>query len=357
MKNEMVDFEVNYRAAQRLRQGETLYRASDGHYQFKYMPFSAFLYLPISFLRLSSAKALWYGIVLLSSMLVFFLTLKLLRLGKKKSLIVGLFSFLIMARYFFRELQLGQINALITFLLLLMVWPLAQEKGLPNRRFASGIFWGLATALKPYAVIFFPYFILRKKGRALASGVLVLILAFLAPAIFYGLQGNFEVLDEWQSSLRASTPYLFSSQDNISIIGFFTKWTGRQDVSWAIYLIAMAALGGLVLFLFLRKVKASEPILLECFLLLALIPLISPLGWDYTLLSSTPAVMLILVHFDKFRFFWKAVLFLNFAIIALSLFDILGRRLYSSFMSWSVITVNFLILIGYLAYLRIKGHA
>ena len=357
VKNEMVDFEVNYRAAQRLWQGETLYRTSDGHYQFKYMPFSAFLYLPISFLPLSSAKALWYGIVLLSSGLVFFLTLKLLRLGKTKSLIVGLFSFLIMARYFFRELQLGQINALITFLLLLMVWPFVQEKGPESRRFTSGIFWGLATALKPYAVIFLPYFILRKKGRALASGVIVLFLAFLAPAIFYGLQGNFEVLDEWQSSLRASTPSLFSSQDNISIIGFITKWTGRQDAALAIYLMAMAGLGLLVLFLFLRKVKVSEPILLECFLLLALIPLISPLGWDYTLLSSTPAVMLILVHFDKYRSFWKALLCLNFAIIALSLFDILGRKLYASFMSWSVITINFLILIGYLAYLRIKGHA
>jgi hypothetical protein len=357
VKNEMVDFEVNYRAAQRLRQGETLYRASDGHYQFKYMPFSAFLYFPISFLDLSSAKAVWYVVVLLSSGLVFFLTLKLLRLDKKKSLIVGLLSFLIMARYFFRELQLGQINALITLLLLLMIWPLVQEKGLESRHFASGLFWGLATALKPYAIIFLPYFILRKKGGALASGLVVLILAFLAPAIFYGLQGNIEVLDEWQSSLRASTPSLFSSQDNISVIGFLTKWTGRPDASLAIYLIALAGLGLLVLFLFLRKVKVSERILLECFLLLALIPLISPLGWDYTLLSSTPAVMLILVHFDKYRSFWKAVLCLNFAVIALSLFDLLGRNLYASFMSWSIITVNFLILIGYLVYLRIKGHA
>jgi hypothetical protein len=353
----MVDFEVNYQAAQRLWLGETLYRASDGHYQFKYMPFSAFLYLPLALLPLSFAKGIWSGIVIVCSGLIFFLSLKLLHLEKKKSLAIGLLTFLILARYFLRELQLGQINALITFLLLLMIWQLVQDREVERQKLSSGIFWGLATALKPYAVIFLPYFVLRKKGLALVSGVAVLVLALLAPSLFYGLEGNFQVLKEWQSSLRVSTPFLFSSLDNISIIGFITKWTGRPNLSLALYLIALAVLGSLVLFLLLQKIRASEPILLECFLLLALVPLISPLGWDYTLLSSAPAVMLILAHFDEYGPFWKAFLCLNFAVIALTLFDLIGRKRYASFMSWSVITVNFLILIGYLAYLRIKGRA
>jgi hypothetical protein len=356
-KNEMVDFQVNYQAAKRLRLGETLYRVSDGHYQFKYMPFSAFLYLPLTFLPLSSAKGLWYVVILLCSGLIFFFSLKLLRLDKRRSLIIGLLSFLVLARYFLRELQLGQINTLITFLLLLMTWLLVRDNRLRRTDAGPGLFGGLAAALKPYAVIFFPYFALRKKGLTLASGVLVLTLALLAPSLFYGLDGNFRVLNEWQSSLRASTPSLFSSQDNISLIGFFMKWTGRQHLSFVLYLAALAALGLLVLFVLLRKENISEPILLECFLLLALIPLISPLGWDYTLLSSAPAVMLILKHFDKYRPFWKVFLCLNFMVIALSLYDFMGRDLYVSFMSWSVITINFLILIGYLAYLRVKGHA
>ncbi len=357
VKNEMVDFEVNYQAAKRLRLGETLYRASDGHYQFKYMPFSAFLYLPFSLLPLSVAKGIWYGISLVSLALVFFLALRLLHLDKKKSLTIGFLSFLILARYFFRELQLGQINALITFLLLLMVSLLVRGKSLGRRQAGSGILLGLSTALKPYAAIFFPYFIIRKKGLALTSGIIVLIVALLAPSFFYGLEGNFKVLGEWQSSLRASTPSLFSSQDNISLIGFFTKWTSRQNLSLTLYLLALAVLGGLVFSLLLVKVKTPQPEILDGFLLLGLIPLISPLGWDYTLLSSAPAVMLILAHFDKYRPIWKAFLGLNFAIIAFSLFDLMGRESYASFMSWSVITVNFLVLIGFLAYLRIKGHA
>lgn len=357
VKDEMLDFEVNYQAAKRLRLGETLYRASDGHYQFKYMPFSAFLYLPLTLLPLSLAKAVWYGIVLLCSGLIFFLSLKLLHLDKKKSFTIGILSFLILAKYFLRELQLGQINALITFLLLLMVWLLVRESAPRRQQLESGLFSGLATALKPYAAIFLPYYILRKKGLSLASGVIVLILALIAPSLFYGLDGSFKVFDEWQSSLRASTPSLFASQDNISLIGFFTKWTGGQNLTFVLYLITLAALGLFILYLFLRKNNVSQPILLDCFLLMALIPLVSPLGWDYTLLSAAPAVMLILSHFDKYCPFWKGFLFLNFAVIALSLYDLMGSELYTSFMSWSVITVNFLILIGYLAFLRIKGHA
>ena len=36
----MADFEVNYKAGNRLWTGETLYRTADSHWQFKYSPFS-----------------------------------------------------------------------------------------------------------------------------------------------------------------------------------------------------------------------------------------------------------------------------------------------------------------------------
>jgi hypothetical protein len=67
--------------------------------------------------------------------------------------------------------------------------------------------------------------------------------------------------------------------------------------------------------------------------------------------------MLICRHYDKFRRFWKGFLVLDFLLISLSLYDILGRRLYAGFMSASIITIAFLSLLGYLAYVRIKGYA
>lgn len=359
IKDEMVDFEVGYVAAKRLRGAETLYRVSDGHYQFKYMPFSASLYLPLSFLPITLAKACWYGMAICCSILIFWLSLNLVRSDSEKRLLLALLPPLILARYFLREIQLGQINTLITLLLLLMVWFLGRRNSSLYQGMA-GFFWGLATALKPYAVIFFPYLVIRKKWLSLAIGLIILISALLLPSFFFGPRGNFTVLREWKTSLAASTPSLLSSQDNVSLLGFLVKWTGRQDLSFTLYLIILALLSLMTLWLFLKAGKASEtapPILLDSFLLLAYIPLLSPLGWDYTFLSFAPAVVLILNHVNKYRVFWRGILILDWALIALTLYDLMGRRLYASFMHSSVITVNFLILIGFLFYLRTRGHA
>jgi len=355
-KDEMADFEVNYKAGQRIRSGETLYRTADGHWQFKYLPFSAFLYLPLTLLPLSGAKAVWFMAIALASVMIFVISTQLIDIKETKLFSPTFFAILILARYFLRELQLGQINALITFLLVAMIWLLARLSR-PSAGAAGGALAGLSTALKPYAVVFFPYFALRKKWSSLATALAVLGLAIFAPALFYGWKGNLVVLGEWRSSLSASTPPLLSSQDNVSLVGFLMKWTQDLSMSFTICGVILAALIGLVLFLLLKGTRIPQSAVLDGFLLLALIPLVSPLGWDYTFLSSAPAVMLICRHYDKYRRFWRGFLIFNFLVISLSLYDLMGRGLYTVFMSASVITLNFLALLGYLAYLRIKGHA
>ena len=355
-KDEMADFEVNYKAGQRIRSGETLYRTADGHWQFKYLPFSAFLYLPLTLLPLSGAKAVWFMATASASVMIFVISSQLIDNKSNRVFSPAFFAILVLARYFLREFQLGQINALITCLLVAMIWLLARRSA-PPAGLAAGALAGLSTALKPYAVAFFPYFALRKKWSALAAALAVLGLAIFAPALFYGWKGNLVVLGEWRSSLTASTPPLLSSQDNVSLVGFLAKWTRNLDLSFAIYGIILAALIGLVLFLLYRGIRIPQSVVLDGFLLLALIPLVSPLGWDYTFLSSAPAVMLICRHYDKYRRFWRGFLIFNFLVISLSLYDLMGRGLYTVFMSASVITLNFLALLGYLAYLRIKGHA
>ncbi len=358
LKEEMVDFQVGFTAAQRLQRGETLYRTSDGHYQFKYLPVSAFFYLPLTRLPLTAAKAVWFGICLLASGLIFLLSAGLIGVERNRVRVPVILAALILGRYFLRELQLGQINALVTFVLTLTISELAQDdhRG-KNRIITPGLCSGLATAIKPYAAVFFGYLGLKKKWPSLAAGLLLIGFAIIAPSLFYGWRGNIEVLREWYLSLSASTPSLFSSQDNVSIIGLLTKWAGMNGLSRSLYLAALACLGSLFIYLVQRGRTVVQSTVLEGFLLLGLIPLISPLGWDYTFLASSPALMLILANFDKFRLFWRIFLCLNLAIIALSLYDIMGRALYARFMSWSVITINFLVLLGYLAFLRIRGHA
>jgi len=356
IKGDMVDFEVNYEAGKRLSLGETLYRVEDEHYMFKYLPASSILYLPLSYLSLDAAKAIWYFLVIFCSFSLVYVSYKVLPSREIKCIYVIVIPPLILAKFFFREIQLGQINALVAIILLLMIWFLVYDKKLnpSNKEIFAGLLWGLGTALKPYALIFFPYFIVKKKWKSLLSGIGFLIAALWVPSLFYGFRGNALVFKEWVSTLSQSTPSLITSQDNISILAFFAKWTGNQNISLVLSGVIIAFLGFLFLFLVLKGKEIPRASVLECSVLLILIPLISPLGWDYTLLISVLGIMIIVNYFFRFTRLWRGVLVVNFCIVSLSLYDIMGRGLYAQFMFWSVITINFLITLGYLSYLRLR---
>jgi hypothetical protein len=158
-------------------------------------------------------------------------------------------------------------------------------------------------------------------------------------------------------SLSRSTPALLGTQDNVSLIALFTKWTARPQLARTLYLLTVAMLALVFLFLMIRGRGIPRGIVLESALLLTLIPIVSPLGWDYTLLSSVPAVMLVLNNFDAFSRAAKALLILNLAVVGLSAYDLMGRALYAKFMALSIITVNFLVLAVFLAKLRVSGRA
>jgi hypothetical protein len=353
----MADFEVNYRAGHRLWLGETLYRTADSHWQFKYSPFSAMIYLPLSALPLPAAKAVWFLLVVAAVAAVIGLGRQLaIAAGAAKPDMAVILASLILAKFFLREIQLGQINALITAFLMGMVLLLVRDDDAPSsrRRTAAGILWGLATALKPYAVIFVPYLVLKRKWRALAWGGATLAATLAVPALFYGIRGNMAVLAEWISSLSRSTPGLLAAQDNVSLLAFLMKWMHGSPAASLVYGAGVALLAGLTL-LFLRGGRnLPQAAVAESALLLVFIPLISPLGWDYTFLSAFAAMVLVM---DRIAVFPKAARFLlaaNFLVIALALYDILGRRLYAVFMARSVPTLDFLLVVGALFYLRAK---
>ena len=356
VKNDMIDFQVNYEAGKRLRLAETPYRFEDGHYMFKYLPSSAFLYLPLSYLPLDLAKGIWYFFIIFCSLVLIRLSFLLVPSTTIKSKWLMVIPPLILIKYFLREIDLGQINTLVTLILLIMVWNLYRQTNERSHKedIYAGLLWGLAVALKPYALIFLPYFLLKGKWRTLLSGMCILSIATFIPSLYYGLKGNFIVLNEWISTLSQSTPTLFTTWDNISIIAFFNKWTGDPKLSLVLTVIFLSVLAFLVLLLMILGKRVEKAAILECSVLLILIPLASPLGWDYNLLMSILGIMIIVYYFPYYTKIWRTVLVCNFLIIFFSVYDIIGKDLYSTFMSLSLTTLNFLALIGYLAFLRFK---
>jgi len=346
----MTDFAVNYRAGQRLEAGETLYQTADGHYMFKYLPVSALVYLPLAHLPLEAAKATWFAISLAALAWSFALVGDLVPQPHRRYLLT--LSGLVLAKYFLHELRLGQINILVTLVTLLATRALVQNEARHNA--AAGALAGAATALKPYAAVFFPYLVIRRKFTAVAAGVGALAIALLIPAIFYGFSGNLQVLREWAVTLSQSTPALLTNNDNVSVLAFFAKWLGPSPRALVAGAAVIGALGVLMLAVIVRGAKRRRGVVLECAMLLTLVPLISPLGWDYTFLMSLLGVALLVNGLDTFDRPVQIGLALNFAVIALAIFDLIGRRAYAAFMGWSVTTVNFLVVVIALACLRFR---
>lgn len=347
IKHNMVDFQVNFEAGKRLRWAESLYQYEDQHFMFKYLPVSAIVYAPLTFLPLDAAKAIWYLSIVICSGLIVYLSYRILPESKTVARYFWLLPPLILIKFFFRELDLGQINSLVTLVLLLMIWALSASKDL-----WAGVLWGLSVALKPYSLIFFPYLLVKKKFKSLWIGLLGIGLAFLIPALYYGFKGNLEVHKEWWQTLSQSTPNLLSTWDNISIIAFFMKWTGNRSLSLILAGLVIGLVALLMLWLIYKGKAVSNPIVLEGAALLLLTPLVSPLGWDYTLFMALPAVMILIYNFSAFPRAWKVLLVINWAVIFLSVYDIMGREFFAAFMTWSIPTLNFLFLFVAMLYLR-----
>jgi hypothetical protein len=101
----------------------------------------------------------------------------------------------------------------------------------------------------------------------------------------------------------------------------------------------------------------DSPDYLEFALLMLLIPLLSPQGWDYVLLLATPAVIVLVDRFAELSTPWRVVSGTAVALMCFTIFDVMGRTLYAKFMALSLVTVAAIVVAAALAHLRARALA
>ena len=349
---EMRDFEVYWTAAARAAAARPLYRADDGHYQFKYLPAFAVVTSPVARVPLETAKRTWF--VASAALLCVLLALSLEILPERRRLgpLIVAATIVVMGKFYGHELVLGQVNLLFAVLAAAGIYMLRT-----GEITASSLLFVAAVVIKPYAVVFLPWVVLLRGTRALwplaAAGAAVVSL----PALLYGVDNAVLLHQQWWTTVTASTAPNLTNADNVSLAGFFAKWLGQNATATAA--TAVASLACALTFSYAvwcgRGIRGREA--LEGCLLLILIPLLSPQGWDYVFLIATPAVALLVNDARELPAAWRAILYLALATIGLSLFDVLGRERYAVFMAWSILTLCFIVLLSALVVLRRRGVA
>ena len=344
---EMRDFEVYWTAGGRALASSPLYRADDGHYQFKYLPAFAVAAIPLAALPLRVAKHVWVVVSLASLVAVLALSVRLLPERRRPAWLLTVVMFVAMAKFYGHELVLGQVNLLFTALVLCGL--LALDKG------RDGIAAALIVAalvVKPYAAIFLPWLALTRGVAAAASAGMAVFLVLGIPVTRYGVEGTIALHREWWTTVRTSTAPNLTNPDNVSVAGFAAKWWGEAGaLPAAAIVVALLLLACVVVY---RGRGLRSRTYLEGALLLTVLPLVSPQGWDYVFLTATPAVAIFANDDDRLPGALRALTWLALGIVAFAIYDVLGRDLYAKFMAMSIITLCFVVVLAALGALRFR---
>ena len=351
VSRDMRDFEVPWTSGVRAAAAEPLYRAEDEHYQFKYLPAFAVLAIPLGVLPLPVAKSVWFiGMVaMLVALLV--LSVRLLPEQRKATAFLVVAAILVMAKFYARELDMGQVN--LPFAVAATGALLALKTG---RELMAAALFVLTIAIKPYGALLLPVVLVRRQPlNTVATGIGVLLLLVL-PVPLYGLTGTMDLHRTWFRTITESTAPNLLNPDNVSLASMYAKWFGVGALAAVLATLTGLLLAIGVVMVFLRRRSVPFPEGLEGSLLLLLIPLLSPQGWDYVLLIATPAIIYLANYLDTLPAAWRALTVVAALTIGLSLFDLMGRAAYVAFMGAAVISVCALILVGALIMLRVKGR-
>jgi len=361
----MHDFEVYHKAASRVIDGENLYRGDiDGFYKYKYSPTCAAYFIPMGALPFSIAKVVYW--ILLSALIClgFYLALKIAMpdfSGQSPVKINGLIFLMasILAVHYERELHLGQVNHLILVCYLAVVYYWRQ-----SRNILSALLWAGSIFIKPFGLIFLPYFIYKREFHLIGWFILTLILFALVPVLFYGWQGMLGQYSGWFGELSAE---LVNKQDllqpgNHTIFSILARFTPFRlldfspTVTHAYQLSILIALA-ILFWAVLKKGRGlAENRSLESAALIALIPLLAFTSQNaFGFLELGVAV--ILVHWGELPRWGKAVSICSFVFSGGNIHDIVGKTLWNFFSDISLVAWGAAILLGVLILLRYRKLA
>lgn len=352
MSGEMRDFEVYWVGSVDAAAGEPLYRDDAGHYRYKYFPSFAVLAIPLGLMPLPGAKAVWFAASVV--LLVLFITVSRALLPRQRRSTVFIVAAVVVAlgKFFGRELVLGQANLLFGAL---AVWAVLAMKN--GRETLAGVLIAFTIAVKPYGVLFLPWLVARQQRNSILGAAVTLAVIVLLPVPFYGVGGTIALYRDWWATVTETTASTLTSQDSISFASMYAKWLSAGPLATALAVLTSVASLAMAASVFARRPAVAFPEALEASLLLMLIPMLSPQGWDYVLLLATPAIVLLANDVDRLPKAMRIAAIVASLTMGLSLFDLMGRRAYGAFMELAPISICATVLIVGLYVMRERKTA
>jgi Glycosyltransferase family 87 len=349
---DLTDFAVYRAAGARLLEAAPLYRPEDGHFVFKYLPAFAFALAPFARLAPETAKAAWF--LLSFGLLAGFVSASIRRLPERRRAIgtIATLTLLATARLDIRELSLGQTNALLGAML--MASFIAASRG---ARGTAGALAGAATFVKPYAILLAPWLAAAAGLVALGACAVAMLAGLALPAVVYGWTGNLRELAGWLRTVTETTAPNLLLPENISFLSMWSKWLDAGPLATGLAAATSVAMLLAAVIVFVARARVRAPAYLEFALLLLLIPLLSPQGWDYMLLLGTPAIALALDRWHVLDRTLRLAAAASLIVIGLPMREVFGLSATVTMMMTGVVTMAAVVLAATLVRLRLQRAA
>jgi hypothetical protein len=145
--------------------------------------------------------------------------------------------------------------------------------------------------------------------------------------------------------------------ENVSLATMWAKWIGVGPLAAQLAVASVVAGLALAAWVTWQRGRVPSPAYLEFGMLMLLVPLISPQGWDYVLLLATPAIVCLVDRFDVLSSGWRLTAALSMAFMSFTIYDLLGRALYARLMAINIVSVSALGVFLCLAHLRRRAVA
>ena len=218
-KHTIGDFDVYYSSSQRYLAKAPVYIPHTGIEEFKYSPFFALCFSPLTLMTKTTALYVWTILNIFFFYGIFFLLYKLKQISFNcsKDLLIILCLFALTGRFIFANFKLGQVNALLCFLMVLTMYLEINKK-----YFWAALVLAFSLMIKFFPLLFVFYFLLRGRFKLLTYTFLMVVVFLFLPSIYTGFSLNGQYLHDWFALLKSTPPILLYAVKNYSFLSFFS---------------------------------------------------------------------------------------------------------------------------------------
>lgn len=324
------DFRVYWEASGRLLRGEAPYGEAFGLGSgfFKYAPACLLFFAPLAVLPYQVASIVWAVVVAAAIVWAVLLSERIVRERlvappRPFSPVIVALAVLAVVVHFHRELHLGNVNAVLLVILLVVANAL-----LDGQRRRAGVLLGIALLVKPHFVVLLPLLLFYRRWRELALCVATVSVLTLAPAIVLGWERSVDLNAGWFRAMSAHNASFFhtggentrTAADTIhSVLWRLSGGMLPPTTSVALVTIALiaAAVGWFVVKTHSRAAGDGDAwhrdLLFAFLLLVALVPCLVPTDTEHFLFSLPLVLYLFNRLFDPGRPRW--LLFVGGAVL------------------------------------------